>query len=90
MSAQSTALVVLPFATPQQAEEFARIVTTQLTTDDAAPPFVLHGTMYEYVSEETGERGQVIEVKPESNFDVFVGAEGPMHHVLQRITKAGD
>lgn len=86
---RSTALVILPFATSEQAEEFARIVTVQLTLGDAAPPFVLHGTAYEYRSKETGEQGQVIEVWPESNFDVFVGSKGESHHVLQRVTVEG-
>jgi hypothetical protein len=81
----SRALVVLPFATPEIAEQFARIITVQM--DNVAAPFVLHGTAYEYRSEESGEMGQIIEVYPDSNFDVFQGADGERHHVLQRITQ---
>ena len=81
------ALVVLPFATAAQAEQFAQIVTVQLSGDNAAPPFVLLGNAYEYVNNENGERGQVIEVFPDSKFEVFVGQQGSMHHVLQRVTQ---
>lgn len=80
----ATALVVLPFETPEQAETFAALVITQMP--GTAAPFVLHGTAYEYRRADNDEQGQVIEIFPASNFDVFIGAEGERHHVLQRIT----
>jgi len=89
MSDKPTALVVLVFETPEKAESFAMLAQAQMP--EAVAPFVMHGTAYEYRSEETGEQGQVIEIYPASNFDVFVGDGGEMHHVLQRITvEAGD
>jgi hypothetical protein len=84
----TAALVVLVFETPAKAEQFAQLAAVQLP--DSVAPFVLHGTAYEYVREETGERGQVIEISPASRFDVFVGPQGPLHHVLQRITVEAD
>lgn len=82
------ALVVLPFESPEQAETFAALVVTQMP--EAAAPFVLHGTAYEYRREDTEEQGQIIEIYPASNFDAFIGAEGERHHVLQRITTQGE
>lgn len=81
------ALVILPFATAELAEQFAQLVTVQ--APEVATPFVMHGTAYNYRSEETGEEGQIIEVFPASNFEVFQGTEGEQHHVLQRIVVKG-
>lgn len=81
------ALVVLPFASVEKAEEFALLVTVQL---EQPAPFVLHGTAYEYRTDE-GEHGQVIEVFPDSNFESFQGATGEKHTVLQRVVgKSGE
>lgn len=84
MADKPTALVVLPFADAAAAQQFAQLVIAQVP--GSAEPFVLHGSAYVYRSEEEGTIGQIIEVWPESRFDVFVGEYGEGHHVLQRIT----
>lgn len=81
---EAKALVVLPFETSEQAEQFAALVITQMPGTVA--PFVLHGTAYEFRSEETEQQGQIIEIYPESRFDVFADADNEQHHILQRIT----
>lgn len=80
--AQAQALVVLPFLDAKRAEDFAAAVINR--GEGSAMPLVLHGTMYEYVSEEEQERGQIIEVWPEARFDVFIGERGENHHILRR------
>lgn len=78
--------MVLPFETPQEAEQFAAIVIAQL---DRAAPFVFHGTAYEYAVEETGEQGQVLEIWPTSKCEVYTGPRGAQHFVIQRVIVEG-
>lgn len=82
----SRALVILPFATPQQAEQFATLVMHQFGPEFAVP-IVTAGTAYEYLDAETGEAGQVFELFPDARWEAFIKEGNEQHHVLQRIIK---
>lgn len=84
---EAHALVVLPFASAEKAQQFAQLVIAQMP--GTAAPFVMHGTAYHYESAEEGS-AQVIEIWPESNFESFVGERGDNHIVLQRPLREED
>lgn len=85
---KSQALVILPFATVEQAEQFATLVMAQFGADFQAP-IVTTGTAYNYRSDETGEFGQVFELDPSGHWEVFVGEDSEQHHIIQRVTQEG-
>lgn len=80
------ALVILPFLTVEQAEQFAVLVMHQFGAAFAVP-IVTTGTAYEYLDTETGEGGQVFELFPDARWEAFVKEDNDAHHVIQRATK---
>lgn len=79
------ALVILPFISREQAEQFALLVVAQQEGFQA--PIVTLGTAYEFINAETDEAGQVFELYPDAGWEAFIKDGNENHHVLQRITK---
>ena len=82
------ALVILPFLTPQSAEQFAQLVTINFGAEFSTPIVTL-GTAYEYMDKETGECGQVFELPPAARWEAFIKDGDESHHILRRITQEG-
>lgn len=82
----SVALVILPFLTKQQAEQFAVLVMATYGPDFATP-IVTTGTAYEYLDTESGETGQVFELFPDARWEAFIKDDNEQHHVLQRTIR---
>jgi hypothetical protein len=78
------ALVILPFLTAQQAEQFAVLVMAQFGSEFQAPIVTL-GTAYTWKDEE-GALGQVFELFPGAHWDAYIKDGNERHHVLQRVT----
>lgn len=81
------ALVILPFISIEQAEQFALLVSAQYAQGGFTTPIVTTGTAYEFINPETNESGQVFELFPGAGWEAFIKDGNEQHHVLQRITK---
>lgn len=85
---QAKALVILPFISAQQAEQFATLVMAQYGADSFQTPIVTSGTAYEYLTPD-GEAGQVFELFPDARWEAFIKEGNEQHHVLQRVIQGG-
>jgi hypothetical protein len=81
------ALVILPFISVEQAEQFALLVTAQFAQGGFNAPIVTTGTAYEFINPESNEAGQVFELYPGAGWEAFIKDGNEQHHVLQRVTK---
>lgn len=81
------ALVIIPFATVAQAQEFAVLAQVASPT---AHPIVTHGTAYiEQTEEPEVSTTEVFELFTDSNWEVYVSPESEEHHIIRRPLTGG-